>query len=44
MHIRLPDTTRAELHDYAQAHGITDTAAAAVLIRRGLTAARKDTR
>lgn len=42
MHIRIPETTRDAIHNYAQQFGITDTAAAAILLLRGLDAEAKN--
>lgn len=44
MHIRVPAPTHNDLHAYAAALGISDSAAAAILIRRGLDAEAKDQR
>lgn len=44
MHIRVSTETRDHVHDYAQTFGITNSAAAAILLRRGLDATRKDQR
>lgn len=42
MHIRVPAETRDHVHNYAQTFGITDSAAAAILLRRGLDADIKE--